>query len=221
MKNWNLFAVGAVVAFLVAGSTNSWGATVFDDPGNELADPTITASQTAHSSSYAVDNIFDNDVSGAGNDAGHGYATGTPTNAAADAFVEFDFGTATDIGGFVFYQRGNNNDTVLSFNLIFDDTSDFSSPLSTLTFDTTGTPDFALQGDNAVSGVPDRQEFEFSSNITARYVKWDVSSSDSVFDGATEMEFWSSSVVPEPSSIVLTVISCLCLGLGVKRRTRR
>ena len=218
MKNSNLFTVGAAVALLVAGSTNSWGATIFDDSGNELTDPTITASQTRHNSDYDVDNIFDDDVSGSGNGAGSEYATGNPTSAAADAFVEFDFGVATEIGGFVFYQRGNNNDTVLSFNLIFDDTSDFSSPLSTLTFATTGTPDFALQGDNAVNNTPDRQEFEFSTSITARYVKWDVTSSDSNFDGASEMEFWS---VPEPTSLLLAVISCFCLGLGVKRRPRR
>ncbi|MBC8412608.1 MAG: PEP-CTERM sorting domain-containing protein [Nitrospira sp.] len=179
-------------------------ATLFSIASNELADPTISASQTAHSAAYSVDKVFDNNVSGASNGSGNVYATGSPTAAAADAFINFDFGIATKIDGFVFYQRGNNTDTVFSFDLIFDDNADFSSPLTTLRFATGGTRDFTLQGDNTIFSRPDRQEFEFVSSLNARYVKWDVNSSQTIFDGAAEMEFWGAPApIPEPSTLLL------------------
>lgn len=192
--------------------------TIFDDPTNELSDPTIAASHQAFNGGYSVDKVFDDNVSGSSNGFGNVYATGRQNNS-QDAFIEFDFGSATTIGGFVFYQRGNNNDTVFGFDLIFDDSSDFSSPIQSLVFATSGVSDFLLQGDNAVNRRPDRQEFEFASGITAQYVRWSVNRpSQTRFEGAAEMEFWATPV-PEPSTTALLALGLLGVGFARKRRS--
>jgi hypothetical protein len=190
-------SLAAAMGSLALATAN--GASIFDDLSNELADPSITTSETAHSGSFLADNVFDGIVATASGQ----YATGNPTNSAADAFIDFDFTTATTIGGFVFYQRDSGNDQVTDFDLIFSNNADFTAPVATLNFATTGTPDFTLVADP--TGTPTRQEFEFVSSVNARYVKWEVNASASIYDGAAEMEFWAP--VPEPSSAAL-------LGLG-------
>jgi hypothetical protein len=201
---------------LSAASITANAGLLFTDPLNELADPSIINSQTAHSSAYAVGNVFDNNVSGNGNGAGNVYATGSNTRTVANAFIDFDFGIDTNLEGFVFYQRGNNDDTVFSFNLFFSNSVNFSTIIETLSFGNNNLFDFSLKGNNSANHRPDRQEFEFVLPIAARYVKWDVTSSRSIYDGAAEMEFWgSASQVPEPSTLAIFALGMI--GIASRR----
>jgi len=195
------FAGGVALALTFCGVARS--ATIFDNPANQLADPAILASQTPHSAAYVASNVFDG-IFGSGNGE---YAT---TNAiAGDAFIDFDFGAPQAIGGFVFYQRLGGADGVTGFQLVFDDNSDFSTPLATKTFATSGVRDFTLLNDSAGS----RQQFEFPSGVNAQYVRWDVVSAiGNGYDGAAEMEFWTGVPVPEPSAYAMAVAGIACGG---------
>ena len=209
MKRLVLMALAAVVLSL-CGVAHA--GTIFDAPSNQLADPAITASQTPHSAAYVASNVFDG-IFGTGSGE---YAT---TNAiSGDAFIDFDFGVPQAIGGFVFYQRLGGADGVTSFQLIFDDSSDFSSPLATKTFATSGVRDFTLLND--VGGS--RQEFEFPSGVNARYVRWDVVSAiGNGYDGAAEMEFWTGVAVPEPSASCMALAGLGCTGYSMFRRRKQ
>lgn len=204
---------GSVVAALAISGAAPAG-TIFETPSNQLADPAITASQTPHSPAYVASNVFDG-IFGTGSGE---YAT---TNAVSgDAFIDFDFGVPQSIGGFVFYQRLGGADGVTSFQLIFDDSSNFASPLATKTFATSGVRDFTLLND--VGGS--RQEFEFSSGVNARYVRWDVvSAMGNGYDGAAEMEFWTGVAVPEPATSAMALAGLMCGGLSRwwRRRSAR
>lgn len=203
-----VFATAAVI--VVAGFGTASAASIFSVPGNELPDPAITASQTPFSAAYVASNVFDG-IFGSGNGE---YAT---TNAVSgDAFIDFDFGASTLIGGFVFYQRLGGADGVTGFQLVFDDTSDFSSPIATQTFATSGVRDYTLLNDSAGA----RQQFEFPAGVQARYVRWDVISAvGNGYDGAAEMEFWTGTAVPEPA--MLWVVAGGLLGLAIRRARGR
>lgn len=206
----SLFAGSVALALTVCGVAQA--ATIFDNPSNQLVDPTITASQTPHSAAYVASNVFDG-IFGTG---GGEYAT---TNAiSGDAFIDFDFGVPQVIGGFVFYQRVGGADGVTSFELVFDDNNDFSSPLATKTFATSGVRDFALLNDAGGS----RQQFEFPSGVNARYVRWDVVSAvGNGYDGAAEMEFWTGVAVPEPFTSALVLVGLASGGYLVRWRRKR
>jgi hypothetical protein len=189
-------------------------ATIFDNPANQLPDPTITGSATPFSGAYTAANVFDGIfASGSGE-----YAT---TNALyGDAYIDFDFGTPTAVGGFVFYQRLGGADGVTNFQLVFSNSSDFSSPISTLTFATSDPRDFTLLNDDGRT----RQEFQFASGVEAQFVRWDVVTSiGNGYDGAAEMEFWGGvAVVPEPSATLLAGCGLIAIGGGwLRGRLRR
>ena len=206
----SVFACTIGLALTFCGTAQS--ATIFDNPANQLADPAITASQTPHSAAYVASNVFDG-IFGTGSGE---YAT---TNAVSgDAFIDFDFGVPQAIGGFVFYQRLGGADGVTSFQLVFDDNNDFSSPLATKSFATSGVRDFTLLNDTAGS----RQQFEFPSGVNARYVRWDVISAvGNGYDGAAEMEFWTGVAVPEPATFAMALAGVACGGFSVWRRRKR
>ncbi|GEM_PF-2748906 len=206
----SVFACTIGLALTFCGTAQS--ATIFDNPANQLADPAITASQTPHSAAYVASNVFDG-IFGTGSGE---YAT---TNAVSgDAFIDFDFGVPQAIGGFVFYQRLGGADGVTSFQLVFDDNNDFSSPLATKSFATSGVRDFTLLNDTAGS----RQQFEFPSGVNARYVRWDVISAvGNGYDGAAEMEFWTGVAVPEPATFAMALAGIACGGFSVWRRRKR
>jgi len=211
MTNSRCVFVGPVALVLtVCGMAQA--ATIFNTPANQLADPTITASQTPHSAGYVASYVFDG-VFGTGSGE---YATSDAVS--GGAFIDFDFVLPQAIGGFVFYQRLGGADGVTSFQLIFDDTNNFSSPLVTKTFATSGVRDFTLLNDSNGS----RQQFEFPFDVNARYVRWQVvSATGNGYDGAAEMEFWTgAAVVPEPSGFAATSLLIGAAGLIRRRHAR-
>ncbi len=178
----------------------SHAATIFDNLSNELTDPSITTSAPRFNGTFDVSNVFDDNLSNT-------YGTG---GVAADAFIDFDFSAATIVGGFVFAQRGTTG-YVTDFDLIFSNNADFTAPVATLNFATTGTPDFTLAGTGATNAL---QQFEFASAVNARYVKWEANASNNIYDGAAEMQFWT---VPEPSTTALLGLGGLALILRRRR----
>ena len=183
---------------ICATSATSHAASIFDDLSNELTDPSITTSAPRYNGTFDVSNVFDDNLSNT-------YGTG---GVAADAFIDFDFSAATIVGGFVFAQRGS--ELVTDFDLIFSNNADFTAPVATLNFATTGTPDFTL----ATGTTEALQQFEFASAVNARYVKWEANASNNIFDGAAEMQFWT---VPEPSTTALLGLGGLALILRRRR----
>lgn len=110
-----------------------------------------------------------------------------------DTYLDFDFSTPTAINGFDMTQR-NDIARVLTSSLIFDDNSDFSSPLATVSLTHTNSP-LAYNS------------YSFAT-VVARYVRWDVTSVNDTFylsNGAAEMTFYGpgpTPSVPAPATIL-------------------
>ncbi|MBM5817840.1 MAG: hypothetical protein FJ083_15040 [Cyanobacteria bacterium K_Offshore_surface_m2_239] len=123
------------------------------------------------------------------NDAATAYAS---NDKGINTFIDFDFGAATVINAFDMKQR-NDIALVLTSNLIFDDSADFSGPLTTILLTHTNT-----------AAAIDQYTF---ANITARYVRWDVASVNSTIylsNGAAEITFYGPvEPVPGPASFLL------------------
>lgn len=187
-----------------------------------LPNPEITASQTPHSLDYVADNVFNQDHTQISLPGGAGNDYSSSGSAGLVAFLDFDFGSPTYITEFHYWERPQNADSVFGFNLILDDNADFSSPIRVFTFaEPIGSADFALLPDDG-NGVSTREEFRFSDaatggvpGITARYVRWEVTSSQNGFDGATEMRFFTA---PEPASLGLGMFGALAVGILLWRR---
>lgn len=165
----------------------------------ELPDPVITnfAQKETCCDSFPS-NVFDNNNSTvyASNDKG------------VDTFLDFDFLAPTVITGFRMTQR-DDIARVLNSNLIFDDDSNFSSPLALVGLSHTNAP---LASDL----------FEFNTPISARYVRWDVTQVNHNYflsNGAAEMTFYGVDPVPAPAA--LPIIPVIAARLKSLRRLRR
>lgn len=144
-------------------------------------------------SSYA--NLFDNNLGTfySGNDGG------------VNTFLVFDFGSSTTISRFWMKQR-NDTARVATSDLLFSDTTDFSSPIATYHLTHTVNPYGA------------ENTFDFTP-VTARYVYWDVTSLPSggtLAVGAVEMDFYTTAI-PEPSACA-ALAGLAALGFAVWRR---
>lgn len=127
------------------------------------------------------------------------FSGGFPTTAAVDGnfgsdyaslgaqgnmFIDFDFGAAKQITGFEFLNRWS--DRVTTFNLIFADTADFSSPLATLPFTADASGNFVNSGTFAA--------------VTARYVRLQATGfSGANNTGVREIQFFT--VAGQPPAI--------------------
>jgi hypothetical protein len=134
-----------------------------------LPSPTVIAGTPCKPddpSSYA--NLFDGNIST--------YYSGN--NGGSDTFLVFDFGTPKIISGFRMVQR-NDGALVSTSNLLFSNTTDFSSPIAVYSLTHTASP----WAENTFSFTP----------ITARYVYWDVTglvNGGLLAEGASEMAFY-------------------------------
>jgi hypothetical protein len=91
-----------------------------------LPAPTVTNSSTPFNGSFAANLAVNGN---AGDGPGNEYAS---LGIGANMFVDFDFGTSLTIAGFDFWNRVV--DRVTTFNLVFADSPDFASPITTLPF---------------------------------------------------------------------------------------
>lgn len=138
-----------------------------------------------------------NGVVGQGGTTAKEYASdGGGTN----TFVDFDFGAETPIAGFDLIQRWAPADWVTSFDLIFSNNSDFSSPIDTKSFNIS---DVLLSGNFAP--------------VSARYVRYDVTGvpGGANANGISEITFYA---VPEPSSFAMLAVGMVSLWLLRRNR---
>jgi hypothetical protein len=201
-KDWLAAAVRtSLVMVAYAGAPTSLYA------ANELADPTIVASATAfptYEASFLLDESFATDYASQGQ--------------AANTFVDFDFGAATLITQVLYTDRttsgggngtgsiggGGPNDNVQAYNLLFDDAADFATPLFT---QAVASPGFS-NTDPAVL-------VNGGAGVSARYVRFDVTTTNGVNVGGSEFQFFT---VPEPAAAVMLAVCALALGRFRSRR---
>jgi MYXO-CTERM domain-containing protein len=149
-------------------------------------------SATAYNGDYAATNAVDGYVGHAGQSD---YAS---QNSGLNTFVDFNLGAVTKIIGFDMIDRWFDEDQTRGFNLIYSNTSDFSSILTTQSYS---------KGANTVAYGAD---FNY---IEAQYVRFDVTNMDGAAGaakGLTEMIFYGTSV-PEPSAALLGGLGLLAL----------
>ena len=131
-----------------------------------LPPPTVINSSPPFNASYAA-------AFGVNNDFGSEYAS---LGAQGNVFIDFDFGAAKQITGFEFLNRWS--DRVTTFNLIFADTADFSSPLTTLSFTADANGNFVNSATFAA--------------VTARYVRLQATGfSGANNTGVREIQFFT------------------------------
>jgi hypothetical protein len=158
----------------------------------ELPDPTIIASAPAfptYDASFFLDDSFAFDYASQGQ--------------GANTFVDFDFGVARLISEVLYTDRttsggpngvgtlggGGGSDNVQAYNLIFDDAPNFATPLFTQSvlspgFSNTDPPVLVNGG----------------AGIFARYVRFDVTTTNGLNVGGSEIQFFT---VPEPTTLAL------------------
>jgi hypothetical protein len=104
--------------------------------------------------------------------------------AMGNMFIDFDFGTATQITGFEFLNRWS--DRVTTFNLIFADTPDFATPIETQSFTADASGNFV---NSATFGA-----------VSARYVRLQATGfSGANNTGVREIQFFTA--VGQPATI--------------------
>ncbi|MEO8353377.1 MAG: PEP-CTERM sorting domain-containing protein [Chthoniobacteraceae bacterium] len=162
--------------------------------------PTIFNSATAFSPEYAAAGAIDGVVARS-NEAGapsrFEYAS---QSLGVDAFVDFDFGSVVPIGGFDFFDRIADEDRIYAFDLIFSQNDIF------------GDGDDVVKSYNP-TGIGLGDEF---AGVPARYIRFDVTDSNTAFGqntGISEISFYQ---IPEPSSLALLGMGVL--GLSIRRR---
>lgn len=115
--------------------------------------PTVIGGATPFNGDYALDNAVDGD---AGRATGIEYAS---QSLGADMFVDFDFGSATSIVGFDFFDRIPTVDRTTSFNLLFSNDPTFTTGVTTMSF-SPGSKYWGYRRDFAA--------------VTARYVRFEA-----------------------------------------------
>ena len=133
---------------------------------------TVIGSATPFSSQYAAANAA-NGIAGIGNVAGVEYAS---LGLGAGAYVDFDLGSARAITGFDMFDRLFDAERATSFDLIFSNNADMSSPVATRSYSKASS---WTASDN------------FAAPITARYVRYDITAG-SGNTGLSDIQFYAS-----------------------------
>ncbi len=176
----------------------------------ELPDPTIIANFTAYSG-YGVNFFLQEPENLLWDYASNG--------GGANTYVDFDFGSPTWITQVLYTDRtsagganGSNSrgadDNVMAYNLLFSNLADFSVVIHT---ESVSSPNYANTDPPVIVNG--------GLGVTARYVRFDVTSTNGANPGGAEIQFFTESAnVPEPTTLAL-------LGLGMaallRRRTAR
>ena len=172
----------------------------------ELPPPAIIDSAPAFPG-YAVDNVIDGNLVTDYASQGQGVNT----------YIDFDFGSPTAIGQVIVTDRttsgggnggfvGGQFDKVTGFDLIFSDDPTFSAPITTLHVLSPYVNRPPLS-----NGPEDFQTTVPVPNVTAQYMRFDVTAAAGANPGAAEFQFFP---VPEPSAGVTLLLGCF---LGSRR----
>ncbi len=175
-------------------------------PGELYANPTLIDNATVGIiDSYAS---FPGDSSNPTYVVAHAIdAAGTSTvycteSGGNNTFIAFDLGAAISFDSIVYHGTDCSGD-VTSFNLVFSNSSDFSS----------------VVGAAPYSSLSSISTATVSTPFTAQYVEWKVTggSTGSTNNGASDFQFFSAPAqVPEPATWVLVGLGLA--GLAVRRR---
>lgn len=164
-----------------------------------LPDPTIYGAAISEPGNVAS-NVFDNNPATfyASRDRGD------------NTYIDFDFLSPTTINGFDLTQR-NDIANVVTSNLIFDDNANFSSPIQTVNLShSIGNLAYNL--------------FTFP-DITAQYVRWDVTSHTpfwALASGASEITFYGpTAATPVPAPAPFLLAPALAASVSRIRQVRR
>ncbi len=172
MKTAAARTVLIVLALCLVGTTPALAAKM--GVGLIDLDPTITAAATAFgagdafSGGYAVTNVFDDNNQSQ-------YAS---FSLGANTFIEFDFGTSTDLTHFHHHNRGSA-DAIAESQLTFSDVSDFSvvNSVAVITHTDQANP----------------TTYDLGATHSGRYARWDVNTTPHANLGAKEMAFLNMS----------------------------
>ncbi|MBM84829.1 MAG: hypothetical protein CMM47_02255 [Rhodospirillaceae bacterium] len=133
----------------------------------------------------------------------------TTNAAAADGFIELDFGSDVTLGAWSFWDRAQPGDSVTDVSLTFSTDPTFDGSDTTQSFSVVHSAGVeAIQ--NALIIHPPQ---------TVRYVRYDNVAGPGGYDGASEIRFYEP--IPEPGSGVLVLLGLLSvLAVGLKRVRR-
>jgi len=179
-----------------------------------LPPPSILDSSPAFPG-YGVDNVLDGNL--VTDFASQGQGTNT--------FIDFDFGAPTTIGQVVVTDRttsgggngtfvGGQFDKVTAFDLIFGDDPSFATSTATLHVQSP-----YVNRPPTSNGTEDFQTTVAVPNVTAQYVRFDVTAAAGANPGAAEFQF-SGPVVPEPSCAALLALAPLAFARRLCRRDK-
>ena len=152
---------------------------------------TIVAAAPDFNPFYQVANAIDGQVgrSTGGGERGPEYAS---AGQGANTFVDFDLGAVIPVGGFDFFDRPADEDRVTGFDMIFSQNATFGD------------------GDDVVRPYvnPGMAVGDAFPAISARYVRFDVTSTAAANTGISEMVFYQ---VPEPSALGACAVGLIAL----------
>lgn len=154
----------------------------------QLSAPVITAAAPGYNGSYVASNLFDSTNS---EFATLGGGAGTPLSQSNGTWVELDFGMRVTIDRMILVTRANSADAIGVSRLILSNDSTFEETDTIHVFNNTGS-----NGQGLIHAFP---------ATTARYARWEVTTSIGLFQnlGGMELRFLNTPQNWQPTPVTI------------------